>query len=101
MNRLILCPGIPRSGTTSLWTLLNENNIINGLNSPEKIRILASNNYKLVPYFSKQYIRKYNLKNHHKEELIQYGLKVNPQKTKLRVSLHHLRLQKFEFLQPR
>ena len=43
------------------------------LNSPEKIRILARNNYKLVPYFSKQYIRKYNLKNHHKEELIQYG----------------------------
>ena len=24
MSRLILCPGIPRSGTTSLWTLLND-----------------------------------------------------------------------------
>lgn len=47
--------------------------IVNCLNSPEKIRFLARNNYKLVPYFSKKYIKKYNLKQQHKEELIQYG----------------------------
>tara|TARA_B100000282_G_C31648903_1_gene452073 strand:+ start:208 stop:951 length:744 start_codon:yes stop_codon:yes gene_type:complete len=45
MNRLILCPGIPRSGTTSLWTLLNENNIINGLNKEIHYLAVLHNNY--------------------------------------------------------
>lgn len=28
--KLILCPGMPRSGTTTLWSLLDSNNIIDG-----------------------------------------------------------------------
>ena len=44
-----------------------------GLNSPQKIRYLANNHYKLVPYFAKPYVKKYFLKKDEKEELIQYG----------------------------
>ncbi len=47
--------------------------LVCGLNSPQKTRSLARDNYRLVPYFAKQYIKKYNLKKRHKEELIQYG----------------------------
>tara|TARA_B100000965_G_scaffold406477_1_gene445612 strand:+ start:285 stop:1043 length:759 start_codon:yes stop_codon:yes gene_type:complete len=35
MKKLILCPGIPRSGTTSLWNLLSCNNIIKGSDHKE------------------------------------------------------------------
>jgi hypothetical protein len=47
--------------------------LVSGLKSPQKIRTLSRENYPLVPYFSKHYVKKYNLKRHHKEELIQYG----------------------------
>ncbi len=43
------------------------------LNSPEKIQKLSRSNYKLVPYFSKRYVKKYNLNKGDKEELLQYG----------------------------
>ena len=56
-----------------LICLLSNINNIFGLNSPHKTRLLAQNNYKLVPYFSKSYCKKYNLKKDEKEELIQYG----------------------------
>lgn len=46
---------------------------VSGLNSPQKIRTLARENYRLVPYFAKPYVKKYNLKIDQKEELIQYG----------------------------
>ena len=44
-----------------------------GLNSPQKTRYLARENYKLVPYFANNYVKKYYLRNDEKEELIQYG----------------------------
>ena len=44
-----------------------------GLNSPQRTRYLAHNNYKLVPHFAKPYVKKYFLKKDEKEELIQYG----------------------------
>lgn len=47
--------------------------LVCGLNSPQKTRSLARNNYRLVPHFAKQYVKKYNLNKRHKEELIQYG----------------------------
>ena len=40
MKKLILCPGLPRSGTTSLWNLLSCNNII------------KKSNYKEIHYLS-------------------------------------------------
>tara|TARA_B100001989_G_scaffold73307_1_gene50094 strand:+ start:252 stop:1001 length:750 start_codon:yes stop_codon:yes gene_type:complete len=40
MKKLILCPGLPRSGTTSLWNLLSCNNII------------QESNYKEIHYLS-------------------------------------------------
>jgi RNA polymerase sigma factor (sigma-70 family) len=46
---------------------------VSGLNSPQKIRTIARENYRLVPYFAKPYVKKYNLKRDQKEELIQYG----------------------------
>ena len=45
----------------------------NALNSPQKTRFLARNNYKLVPYFASKYSYKYCLKKYEKEEMIQYG----------------------------
>ena len=45
----------------------------NALNSPQKTRALALKHYKLVPYFAKNYVKKYCLKKHEKEEMIQYG----------------------------
>ena len=45
----------------------------NALNSPQKTRSLASKHYKLVPYFAKNYVKKYCLKKDEKEEMIQYG----------------------------
>ena len=44
-----------------------------GLNHPQKIRTLARENFKLVHYFSKPYIRKYDFTYEEKRELIQYG----------------------------
>ena len=35
MKKLILCPGLPRSATTSLWHLLKCNNIIKGTDYKE------------------------------------------------------------------
>ena len=46
MKKLILCPGFPRSGTTSLWNLLSCNNIIKGSNYKEIHYLsLLHNNY--------------------------------------------------------
>ena len=46
---------------------------ITSLNSPAYIRKLSHNNYKLVPYFSKPYLKKYKLNNDEKNELMQEG----------------------------
>ena len=53
-----------------LICLLSNINNIFGLNSPHKTRLLAQNNYKLVPYFSKSYCKKYNL--HYSQEFQSY-----------------------------
>ena len=46
MKKLILCPGLPRSGTTSLWNLLSCNNIIKRSNCKEIHYLsLLHNNY--------------------------------------------------------
>ena len=46
MKKLILCPGFPRSGTTSLWNLLSCNNIIKRSNYKEIHYLsLLHNNY--------------------------------------------------------
>jgi len=46
LKKLILCPGLPRSGTTSLWNLLSCNNIIKGSNYKEIHYLsLLHNNY--------------------------------------------------------
>ena len=46
MKKLILCAGLPRSGTTSLWNLLSCNNIIKGSNYKEVHYLsLLHNNY--------------------------------------------------------
>ena len=42
-------------------------------NTPSKINQLARENFKLVPYFAKPYIKKHNLNKYQKEELIQEG----------------------------
>ena len=42
-------------------------------NPPHQINSLARENYKLVPYFAKNYVKKYCLKKDEKEEMIQYG----------------------------
>jgi RNA polymerase sigma factor (sigma-70 family) len=44
-----------------------------GLNSPQKTQNLARNNHKLVPYFAKNYVKKYYLKHEERREIIQYG----------------------------
>jgi RNA polymerase sigma factor (sigma-70 family) len=46
---------------------------VSGLNSPKKTHDLAQRNYKLVPYFAKSYVKKYQLNQADKEEMIQYG----------------------------
>jgi len=43
------------------------------LNSPHKIKQLGRENYKLVPYFAKNYIHKNQLTYYEKNELIQEG----------------------------
>lgn len=43
------------------------------LNSPQTTKILAKNNYKLVPFFANSYVKKYYLKKEEKKEIIQYG----------------------------
>ena len=43
------------------------------LNSPQKTKKLARENYKLVPYFANSYVKKYYLKKDEKKEIIQYG----------------------------
>ena len=46
MKKLILCPGLPRSGTTTLWNLLSCNNIIKKSNYKEIHYLsLLHNNY--------------------------------------------------------
>lgn len=47
--------------------------VTSSLNSPQKTRQLARENYKLVPYFAKSHVKKYNLRKYQKEEMIQYG----------------------------
>lgn len=47
--------------------------LVYSLNSPQKTHKLARENYKLVPYFAKSHVKKYNLRKHQKEEMIQYG----------------------------
>lgn len=42
-------------------------------NSPEKTRKLAFDNYKLVPYFAKPYIKKHGLNREKSRELVQEG----------------------------
>ncbi len=51
MKKLILCPGLPRSGTTSLWNLLSCNNIIKGSNYKEihYLSLLHSNFDSMYP----------------------------------------------------
>lgn len=43
------------------------------LQSPKQIKQLAKDNYKLVPYFAKPYLRKHTLTYQQREELIQEG----------------------------
>ena len=43
------------------------------LNSPDKTHKLALDNYKLVPYFAKPYIKKHSLNRERSRELIQEG----------------------------
>ena len=47
--------------------------VINAINSPQNIRTLARNNYKLVPYFGKKWVKKYNLNYEEQKELFQEG----------------------------
>ena len=56
-----------------LWISFCLFTVASCLNSPQKTRNLARENYKLVPYFAKSYTKKYNLKKYQKEEMIQYG----------------------------
>ena len=44
-----------------------------GYNPPHKINALARENYKLVPYFAKKYMKKYKLNYDEREEMIQEG----------------------------
>lgn len=60
-NKLVLCPGLPRSGTTTLWHMLKEANILNApCKEPHFLTVLSNDKTDFPTFFPKEFKKRYH-----------------------------------------
>ena len=91
-NKIVLCPGLPRSGTTSLWHMLKKAKILNApCKEPHFLTVLSDDKTDFPNFFPEEFRNRYH---QYVYELNRGKLDVNPPYT---LDLYKRYIQKYSY----
>ncbi len=95
-NKIVICPGLPRSGTTSLWHMLKRAKFLNSpCKEPHFLTVLSDDKTDLPTFFPKEFKNRYH---QYVYELNREKLNVNPPYT-LDSYKRHIQKYSYDFSQ--